>query len=394
MFAHADKNECYGYGGNLYGQLGSEQEHVSKPTPIHALKDMKIMAVHCGAYHSFVQNAKGELYAFGLNLKGQLGLGSTDDKKKPVLVHSMLPGGTKNPKASFFADTLSECRRKQRRSKDELPELSNITNLTGLSPLQSKNEDEEKPVFLLAHDEVVVKVACGPLHSVILTNKARLFSCGYGEKYALGSGRPKSVSEFTELRLKSSGKIDKLEVGNCSIGYVAAGRAWLSGTVGEKVYENFTAVNCGGGEEIVDLKICEKNALFLTRKGELYQLGEYFKEGEKCFTDSPRRVDKCPTIKQIFAGSNHFFALSDSRGLFGWGENSLGQISGTSDKKTIQLPQSLRISLSSTDNIQIVAGSSTTFLLSGQKVDSPPAEEESGKTRGVSVRVNNFCGPE
>jgi alpha-tubulin suppressor-like RCC1 family protein len=90
---------------------------VGKPTPIHPLKDMKVMSVFCGAYHSFIQNAKGELYSFGFNLKGQLGLGTFDDKKKPVLVHSLLPGGTKNPKASFFADSLSECRRKQRRSK-------------------------------------------------------------------------------------------------------------------------------------------------------------------------------------------------------------------------------------------------------------------------------------
>jgi alpha-tubulin suppressor-like RCC1 family protein len=37
---------------------------------------MKIVAVYAGAYHSFAQNAKGEVYAFGFNLKGQLGLGN------------------------------------------------------------------------------------------------------------------------------------------------------------------------------------------------------------------------------------------------------------------------------------------------------------------------------
>jgi alpha-tubulin suppressor-like RCC1 family protein len=66
---------------------------------------MKIMAVYCGAYHSFIQNSKGELYAFGLNLKGQLGLGTFGNKKKPSLVYSLLPGGVKNPKANFFIET-------------------------------------------------------------------------------------------------------------------------------------------------------------------------------------------------------------------------------------------------------------------------------------------------
>lgn len=37
---------------------------------------MKITNIKCGAYHSFVQNSKGEIYGFGLNMKGQLGVGS------------------------------------------------------------------------------------------------------------------------------------------------------------------------------------------------------------------------------------------------------------------------------------------------------------------------------
>lgn len=37
---------------------------------------MKITAVYCGGYHSFVQNQKGQIFAFGLNLKGQLGVGN------------------------------------------------------------------------------------------------------------------------------------------------------------------------------------------------------------------------------------------------------------------------------------------------------------------------------
>lgn len=28
----------------------------------------------------------------------------------------------------------------------------------------------------------------------------------------------------------------------------------------------------------------------LTRKGDVYQVGEYYREGEKCFTDSPKKV--------------------------------------------------------------------------------------------------------
>lgn len=119
---------------------------------------------------------------------------------------------------------------------------------------------------------------------------------------------------------------------------------------------------------MVDLKLCEKSAIFLTRKGDIYQLGEYYKDNEKRFSECPKKIDKFSTVRQIFSGSNHFFAFSDTRGLFGWGDNSLGQISSLNDKKIIPTPQSLKICVSNAENIQIVAGSSTTFLLSSQKV--------------------------
>ena len=86
-------------------------------------------------------------------MKGQLGIGNFEDRKKPIIVHSLLPNGLKNKKSSFFADTFSESKKKQpRRHRDDMPELANITNLPGFSPLASRGEDDDKPFFLLAGD--------------------------------------------------------------------------------------------------------------------------------------------------------------------------------------------------------------------------------------------------
>lgn len=85
----------------------------SKPMPITALKDMKISNVFCGAYHSFVQTLKGEIYAFGLNMKGQLGIGSFENEKKPMLVYGLLPGGNKHPKAHAYIE-VNECHKKSK----------------------------------------------------------------------------------------------------------------------------------------------------------------------------------------------------------------------------------------------------------------------------------------
>ena len=46
----------------------------------------------------------------------------------------------------------------------------------------------------MTQDEVIKWFVCGPLHSIMLSNKSRVFSSGYGEKYALGTGKNKSVN--------------------------------------------------------------------------------------------------------------------------------------------------------------------------------------------------------
>ena len=80
-------------------------------------------------------------------------------------------------------------------------------------------------------------------------------------------------------------------------------------------------------------------------------------------------------IRQIFAGPSCFFALTDSKTLLGWGDNSQGQISAIGARGNMIVPQSLRLSLGNAENIQVISGSNTTFLLSGQKVECPENDD-------------------
>lgn len=96
-------------------------------------------------------------------------------------------------------------------------------------------------------------MACGPLHTLALTNRNRLFACGYGEKYALGNGKTTTFNEFIEIKVKSSHKIEKIETGVSCSGFLAGEKAFICGTFGEKVIENFSQVTIN--EEIVDLKL-------------------------------------------------------------------------------------------------------------------------------------------
>lgn len=98
-------------------------------------------------------------------------------------------------------------------------------------------------------------------------------------------------------------------------------------------------------------------------------MGEYFKENERYFTDNPKKIDKVQSIKQIYSGFNCFFALSDTKTLLGWGDNSQGQVSAMANRANLPTPQPLRLNIGTTDYIHIISGSNTTFLLSGQRAE-------------------------
>jgi alpha-tubulin suppressor-like RCC1 family protein len=56
----------------------------------------------------------------------------------------------------------------------------NITNISHIISKAEVEEDNKTPSFHLMPDEAVVKIVCGPLHSAAVTNKQRVFTCGYG----------------------------------------------------------------------------------------------------------------------------------------------------------------------------------------------------------------------
>lgn len=50
-----------------------------------------------------------------------------------------------------------------------------------------KQSSRNESTILLQNDEVVASIACGALHTLVLTSKNRILSCGFGEGYALGT---------------------------------------------------------------------------------------------------------------------------------------------------------------------------------------------------------------
>jgi alpha-tubulin suppressor-like RCC1 family protein len=89
--AVSDSTELYCWGRNDYGQLGvgnTNQQLV--PTNVYAISNSTITDLHLGGYHSCAVSGSTELYCWGSDTFGQLGLGEfVDNQLVPTLVPFM-----------------------------------------------------------------------------------------------------------------------------------------------------------------------------------------------------------------------------------------------------------------------------------------------------------------
>ena len=93
--------EVYSCGWNQYSQLGRTSEEIFSDIPfsstlkkIDELSD--IIRIECGINHSICIDSNGNLFVFGHNTLGQLGLGDRNNRNKPI----------KHPSLSNIVDIL------------------------------------------------------------------------------------------------------------------------------------------------------------------------------------------------------------------------------------------------------------------------------------------------
>ncbi|KAL9905493.1 probable E3 ubiquitin-protein ligase HERC4 isoform X2 [Glossina fuscipes] len=85
--------ELYSWGSNIYGQLGIangiEIVHSSIPLPITSLQGIPIAYVACGGNHSFVISKSGAVFGWGRNNAGQLGLNDYNNRYYPTQLKTL-----------------------------------------------------------------------------------------------------------------------------------------------------------------------------------------------------------------------------------------------------------------------------------------------------------------
>ncbi|KAF9363892.1 hypothetical protein BGX34_003086 [Mortierella sp. NVP85] len=132
VLALATDGTLYSWGSGRHGQLGhGDLASEPSPKPIETLQGIRIVDAACGAAFSVALSEAGDIYSFGLNDHGQLGLGR----------HS----------------TLSKTETEVPRRNTAYPQLVDFYD-------ENQNNN---PI-----DVTVSKVACGRAHTVVLDGKA------------------------------------------------------------------------------------------------------------------------------------------------------------------------------------------------------------------------------
>jgi len=77
----------HGMGANGHGQIGIDGKLVTQLQPVNPLKGKKVTQISTGFQHSVALTSAGQVFSFGRNERGQLGVGHTNLQSSPAQVN-------------------------------------------------------------------------------------------------------------------------------------------------------------------------------------------------------------------------------------------------------------------------------------------------------------------
>ncbi|XP_014250141.1 probable E3 ubiquitin-protein ligase HERC4 isoform X2 [Cimex lectularius] len=172
--------EIYAWGDGTHGQLGQAIKNLPKPKIIRSIATNFVVQIASGYNHCMALTNKGELYSWGSNENGQLGLGlKVKSVKEPTLVSSLngLPIALIACGANHsFA--ISKSGAVYGWGKNTFGQLGLNSDVDHIYPCQLKTLRSIKVKY----------ISCGEDFSVFLTQDGGVLTCGAGQYGQLGHG--------------------------------------------------------------------------------------------------------------------------------------------------------------------------------------------------------------
>lgn len=311
IIALNNNGEVLAWGDNSFGQLG-DGTYDNRNIPVqvrgsHGTNHLNdIIAISSGAWHSLALNNNGEVFAWGGNIRGQLGSGNfTTRENIPIQVKG--PGG-------------------------------------------------------VGHLNKVIAISAGERHSLALREDNTLWAWGHNNFGQLGEGGI-ATQRSIPIQVKNeagtgnlTGIISIASGGNQSFAIDTNNVAWAWGSNpcnGSDESKNLpVSLSPQGMTDITDLSAGKEHVLFLKENNTLYSCGNnssgQLGDGTTNNRNIPVQV-KGPggtgyleNVIIISATPNTSFAIKENRLIYVWGDNSSGQF-GDGTKNSSLFPKQVNI---------------------------------------------------
>lgn len=291
------KQKIWSWGWGDFGRLGhGDPTDLFIPKQVASLCNIKIKMVACGDSHTMVVTGDGEVFSFGRNQNGQLGLGSRIDSMVPTKIGDL--SGHSVESVACGAEHTVACTAAGKTFAWGWGLYGNLGH--------GDNKDRLHPteVQCMTEEGVFIKtVACGWRHSCAVTNKGELYTFGWSKYGQLGH-RDNEIADKPKKVAALEGK----EVVNVSGGW----RHTMASDSEGRIYA------CGWNQygQVGDGRTQDVNTMTLIKA----------LEGE--------------TITTIRCGWRHSVAITASDRLYSWGRGVHGQL-GHPQRKDMHLPTHL-----------------------------------------------------
>jgi alpha-tubulin suppressor-like RCC1 family protein len=344
--ARAAAGQLYGFGENSAGQLAStvgNGSEAANPTPAPLTLPAAsgpVVQTAAGTRFTLALSASDQLYAFGSNEYGQLGVtgGSGSPQANPTPMPVTLPGAVGRVAALAAGSThslvLTSTGELYTFGENQFGQLGRATN----SGTENANRVPGR-VSLPGASGQVVQIAAGVEQSLALTSTGQLYAFG-GNRYG--------------------------ELGNAA----NAGTSLPNPTP--------TPVALPGASgQVVQIAAGEEDSLALTSTGQVYafggnrygELGNATNAGTSLPNPTPTVVGLPPgagPVKSIAAGGFHSLALTTSGQIYAFGRNTYGQLgsaAGAGGEKADATPRAVTLPGASAPAVGIAAGSAHSLAI-------------------------------
>ena len=349
----------WSWGNNDFGQLGiGSTENSNIPVQAAGLTD--VIAVAGGVRNSVALKQDGTVWAWGRNVDAELGDGTTDSRNVAIQVPGLenvtdIAGAVGYHSLGLKADGTVWAW-----GRNVEGELGDGTTMKRTLPVQVDGLNG------------VTKIASGGYFSLALKSNGTVWAWGINENGELGDGTtvrrttPVQVAGLTDVIAIAAG-------GSHSVALKSDGTVWtwgqgIYGQIGDGwTAKRTTPVQVAGLADIIAIAGGGYHSLALTSDGKVWSWGSngegQLGDGTMTTRLTPVAVTSLSGVTGIAAGGFHSIALTNDGAVWGWGYNGYGQLSDrttTTRLSPVRGDAELDLSPPAVDDATITASSVTT----------------------------------